>query len=437
MPRYPESSGRWRSSLAHPSRTASTKLRNSTAPPDGARTSSPLASVEMVEVPGIALRMRHDREHVTRAIDQARAAERRSVRDCAGVDRAVGMRVDEGEMSACDDLAQVLGVAASRPSPWATHAGMSAPCGKRCGNRAARRLDRQLDVTWRQTKCGTGPLCVNAAVGRRTLPVPGTSPASSKICAPLQMPEHQLPVRRALDDEIHHAVVRGDRSGTHAIFVRESAGQARRRRTRSANPRCDQCTSSASPPQSRSKRSVSSSELVPGKTRTAMRALTDRPRAAVATKSIVEVADVERCVPSTTKRAVSHVPIRRADAAASPPRRSPRSSLTSHDEAAGASPNVHARSPTRRQARPARARCERRPRERRQHAAVGDRARTSAALPRHRSARISNDRSRAHPLHSRSTAAGSSSCPSSSASTEPPIGSSRHSLTRQRRSRRV
>ena len=74
-------------------------------------------------------------------------------------------------------------------------------------------------------KWGCGPLNVNAAVGRRALPVPGTRPASSKICAPLQMPEYHFALGRALDDEIHHAVVRGNRSGTHAIFVRESAGQ--------------------------------------------------------------------------------------------------------------------------------------------------------------------------------------------------------------------
>ena len=83
-------------------------------------------------------------------------------------------------------------VAARRPSPCDAHAGMIASAGKpaRIGSRAAGIASRTCTCTERNFPPAFG---ANAAVGRRSGPVPGTSPASSSICAPLQMPITNLP----------------------------------------------------------------------------------------------------------------------------------------------------------------------------------------------------------------------------------------------------
>ena len=158
----------------------------------------------------------------------------------------------------------------------------SAPCGSAGGDRAARRARRRAS----RRRAGRRSAAPGAFVAKRR-----GRPAHRRPCRERARFEQDL---RAVADAEHEfsgdcarrstesidAIVRGDRAGAHAILVGKAARQhvgivSAQRSRRGSNARAR-----ASPPQSRSKRTVSSSVFVPGKTRTAMRALTDRTRAA-------------------------------------------------------------------------------------------------------------------------------------------------------------
>ena len=282
---------------------------------------------------------------VALAIGQAGDVARRSVR-CRDA-LAARVAVDERDVAvAFEPIELVRGSAASRPSPCEAQAGITrarrqaapGPGRAPAARRAARdtRTERNLPPAFG----------AKAAVGRRSGPVPGTSPLRAAICAPLQIPITNLPACAPAIDRVHHLVVRGNGPGAHAVLVREPARQdvGVERAAAPAEPRL-QCTSSASSPtaQQRAQRSrLRCSSRGRRRPRPARSHASHRGRVEVAQRRrprLVERIERElRARRTRSRNAASSWPSRsdgRRRCVTGEPRETPASSRDFDDEAAG------------------------------------------------------------------------------------------------------
>src|SRR5581483_7959288 len=106
MPHYQESSAEWQRSVR--SCECLCKTAEEFRPARRGKHIAIVLPIEMIEIPGIPLGMRHDRKHVAFAIGQRSATECRAIWRRRRIGCPVAMRIHKRHVAACTDFIEML-----------------------------------------------------------------------------------------------------------------------------------------------------------------------------------------------------------------------------------------------------------------------------------------------------------------------------------------